>query len=421
MSAPPVRQAAPRPEDFLPSLYDNLSDPYPLYRSYRDAGTLHRIAGTDAGREPEWLVFGYEPAASILADRTFGRRAAVAYAGSGPPPPLIPARFTNLGRLVDNWLVFMDPPRHTGLRTLIADQFAVRLKDRRLPDAVARIARELGAGLSGRAEIELVADFAAPLPMRVILETMGVPASDQGALREWALALQNGSSFRPGNRAERLSVAEQAAGELDAYFREQVTRRRRQHHDDLLGDLIRAELDGQSLTDDELVGTCSHLLTSGHEASTNAVCKGVLSLLRHPDALATLRDRPELMPAAVDELIRYDAPVQLVTRWAYADQEVDGYRIGRGDKVTVVLGAANRDPRRFAEPDTLRLDRGDRRHGGFGMGIHYCLGNALGRMQVGAGLSTVIGMLPELTVAGPVPYARDVVFHGPERLPLRRR
>jgi cytochrome P450 len=406
-------------KNFHSLVRENISDPYRVYRDYRQDDPVHRIAGQATGREDEWVLFRYDDVATALSSRGFGRRAAVPYRGPGPGPRLIPPDFPRLANVVENWLVFMDPPRHGQLRSLIADRFAVRLRSGTLPGEIRKIAVDLIAGIGDRPLIELIGDFATPLPMLVILEIMGIPQARRGWLREHALALQDGSSFRPGNRAERLARAEMAAGDLDDYFRDEVRARRQTRHEDLIGELISADESAELLTDDVLVGTCIHLLTAGHEATTNAVSKSVLALLTHPESLDQLARRPDLLPAAVDELIRFDSPVQMVTRWAYQDEPIAGHQIRAGDKATLVLGSANRDPARFERPDGLVFDREDRRHCGFGMGIHYCLGSPLARMEVEIALSSLLSALPGLCLTDePVQYAEDMVFHGPRWLRL---
>jgi cytochrome P450 len=199
-----------------------------------------------------------------------------------------------------------------------------------------------------------------------------------------------------------------------------VRRRRRQRQEDLISALARDENDGDPLTDQEIVGTCVHLLTAGHETTTNLLAKATLALLAHPAEMSRLRLDPDLMANAVDELIRYDTPVQMVSRWAYRDDVIGDRTIPRGSRVVLVLGAANRDPQRFVEPDRLDLRRRVGRHWGFGGGIHYCLGAGLAHLEAEVGLATLLGGLPGIALGEePVQYADDLVFHGPARLPLR--
>jgi cytochrome P450 len=405
-------------EEFYSLILDNIEDPYPIYRRFREAAGLHRVLRPGTGREPEWLVMRYEAATTVLTGRGFGRSAAVAGVTSASVSAAIAQGQPALTALVDNWLVFMDPPRHTTVRAVIADCLAKRMRAG-LREQAQKIVEELVSGLAAKSRIELVSEYAVMVPMLVILEALGVPRSDWKWMCGQTAALQEGSSFRPGNREQRLAIAEEAARALTEYFRTILSARRQAPRDDLMSILVTAEWDGSPGTDDLLVGTCVHVLASGNETMRNALSKAVLLLLRHSKVLDRLVKAPELVPAVVDELIRFDPPAQMVTRWAYRDEHVGGHDIRRGDKVTVVLGSANRDPARFAAPDTLRLDRNNRQHSGFGMGAHYCLGSALGRMEAEIGLGAMLTLLPCLRVdSDPVPYGKDLIFHGPKELQL---
>ncbi|MGK5531041.1 cytochrome P450 [Streptomyces sp. URMC 129] len=416
----PLPTPRPDPEDFHRALTASIEDPYPVYRRYRAAGALHRVLRPGSGREPEWLVLRYEEAAAVLAGRGFGRRAATA--GVGPPRTvgIVPPAYPALGALVDNWLVFMDPPRHTRLRAVVAECLAARMRSGTRA-RVRGIVRRLVERLAAEPRVDLVAQYAALVPVLTMLEVLGVPPGDHAWLRRHAAAIQQATTFRSGPREPRLAAADEGARALADYFRAALAERRAAPAGDLLSALLAAPWDDDLAGDDVLIGTCVHLLLGGHEATTNALAKSALLLLRQPGVLATLRRTPALLPAAVDEFIRYDAPAQMVTRWAYQDETVAGHRIRRGDKVTVVLGAANRDPERFEQPDAVRFDRDGHRHCGFGMGAHYCLGSALGRTEVEAGVEGLLALLPGLRLdGGAVPYRQDLVFHGPERLDTTR-
>jgi cytochrome P450 len=407
-------------EEFYSLILDNIEDPYPIYRRFREADGLHRVLRPGTGREPEWLVMRYDAATTVLTGRGFGRSAAVAGVTCASVSTAIAQGKPTLTSLVDNWLVFMDPPRHTTVRAVVADCLAKRMRAG-LREQAQKIVEELVSGLAAKSRIELVSEYAVMVPMLVILEALGVPRSDWKWMCGQTAALQEGSSFRPGNREQRLAIAEEAARALDEYFRKILSARRQEPRDDLMSTLVTAEWDGSPGTDDLLVGTCVHVLASGNETMRNALSKAVLLLLRHSKVLERLVKAPELVPAVVDELIRFDPPAQMVTRWAYRDEHVDGHDIRRGDKVTIVLGSANRDPTRFAAPDTLQLNRHHRQHSGFGMGVHYCLGSALGRMEAEIGLGAMLTLLPCLRVdSDPVPYGKDLIFHGPKELQLTR-
>ncbi|MEV0318206.1 cytochrome P450 [Streptomyces sp. NPDC050658] len=420
----PVCATAQDPTEwtFLERLRKNIDEPYDLYREFRENDPVHLVPGRAEAPEQQWFVFRHDDVARVLTGRQFGRRAAVAYRGQGTPPPLIPPGFPRLARSVENWLVFMDPPAHGRLRSLIADRFAERLRSGELDEAVRRITADLAGELEGRATVELVGAYAAPLPLLVVLEALGVDRADRAELRGHALALREGSSFRPGDRAARLARADEAAGRLDDYFRAAVLERRRTPRTDLIGELVAVGDGDGPLTDDALVGTCVHLLMSGHEATSNVVSKAALALLAAPAALAELRAGPQEVDGAVDELIRYDSPVQMVTRWAYRDTRVGGRAVRRGDKLTLVLGSANRDPARYPDPDELRIGRDVGRHFGFGMGIHHCLGYGLARLETGNAIRSMLEFLSSVDAADVrVKYADDIVFHGPEEIRLKVR
>ncbi|MGW1198790.1 cytochrome P450 [Streptomyces sp. NPDC002536] len=382
----------------------HLPDPYPLYRHYRAHDPVHRAEDT-------WYLFRHDDVAHVLTRREYGR---------GALPSRIPGTCPHLKRTASHWMVFMDPPEHTRVRALVAKAFTPRIVEGLRP-RIRELAAGLIAELGAEREADLVDCFAAPLPILVISELLGVPRSDRPWFRARAVDLQQATSSRVARRPDAFAVADDAARELDAYFREELARRRSKEDGEDGTDLIAAMLAAAEPDDDDtLVGTCIHLLTAGHETTTNLLGKGLLALLAHPEQLALLRERPELLPAAVEELVRHDSPVQMISRWAHRDDEIGGRTIKKGDKVTMVLGSANRDPDHFTDPDHLDIRRDARRHAGFGMGIHYCVGAPLARAEAELGLGELLRGLPRLTLADePVRYAEDLVFHGPERLMVR--
>ncbi|GAA1739295.1 cytochrome P450 [Luedemannella helvata] len=383
---------------------DQIADPYPVYARYRAVEPVHETA---AG----WYVFRFDDVAAVLMSPRVGR-------GAPPgqrPAPLIPEEYPALRAIVENWLVFLDPPRHTRLRALVTRHFTARL----VADLRPRIA-ELAGGLLAEVRAapvtDLVADFAAPLPILVISELLGVPPGRRDWLRARAVALQEANTSRGGDRAARLGAAEAASVELWDFFAAEVARRRDGGPADLTTALVRA---APALTDTEIISTCVHLLTAGHETTTNLIAKATLALLRHPEVRDRLAAEPALMPGAVEEFVRYDAPVQMVSRRTYEDLRINDVTIPAGGKVTLVLGSANRDPRRFPDPDILDVGRDASRNASFGMGIHYCLGARLAYLEAEIGLTALLRGLPGLAFADePVEYADDLVFHGPSRLPL---
>ncbi|MER6997300.1 cytochrome P450 [Streptomyces sp. NPDC000410] len=400
------------PAPFDPAKLPDLADPYPDYRRYRDAGPVH------PGAEPAtWYVFAHAEVGRVLTGRGFGR----VRPGGGPSGP-VPADRPVLRRIVENWLVFLDPPRHTRLRALVAPAVTGHAVTALRP-RIRQIADDLVARLAERKTVDLVTDFAAPFPLLVISELLGVDRAHHAWFRARALDLQEAGSARAGRTPDGHARAERAARELSRYFEEEAAVRRAGDRGDLISALVRAADDDGALTGHELAATCVHLLTAGHETTTSLLAKAVLSLHAHPGVREELSARHALLPAAVDEFVRHDAPVQMVTRWVYEDTELGGHGIRAGDKLVLVLGAANRDPARFDRPDVLDIHRDTvRQHCGFGMGIHYCVGASLARAEAEIGLAVLLEGLPALRAgARPVvaaEYAPDWVFHGPSRLML---
>lgn len=396
----------------------DIANPYPVYQRYRDNDPVHWSSAT-AESAGTWYVFGYDDVANVLSSQHFGRNPSRTRAGDSAPGAPVPAGYDSLRRIVSNWLVFLDPPRHTELRSLVNKEFSPKVVSA-LRARIKDIATDLIVQQREKSTIELIDGFAAPFPILVISELLGVPGELGGWFRECAISLQEASTARAGRRTDGYVKADDAARELAGYFRQEAQRRRGGDHHDLVSLLVQARDRGVLLTDDQLIATCIHLLTAGHETTTNLIGKSVLALLRNPDVLYELRAHPELMPNAVDELVRYDSPVQMVTRWSYRDEVLHGRDIHRGDKVVLVLGSANRDPHQFPDPDALCLDRGASRHCGFGLGIHYCLGATLARAEAEIGLSALFDSFPQLSLTDePAQYAEDMVFHGPTRLVLR--
>lgn len=410
-AASPPRRLPP----FDPARLD-LVDPYPAYRRYREDEPVHAVRSADGGGATTWYLFRYAEVARVLARREFGRVSPA----TGTAAPLPPG-YAVLREVVENWLVFLDPPRHTRVRSLVGPALGAAPVDALRP-RIRRLARGLVEPLATRSTVDVVADFAAPFPLLVVSGVLGVPERRQAWFRERALDLQRAGGARVDREAAGLARAERAAAELGAYFRRELELRRGPGNDrgDLLSALVRAADERSSLSPEEQAATCIHLLTAGHETTTGLIGKAVLALLVRPETAAELRAEPALLPGAVDEFLRHDPPVQMVTRWAQRDTVLAGYPVRRGDRIVLVLGSANRDPERFPDPERLDVRRDSARHCGFGLGIHYCAGAALARAEAEAGLAVLLERLPALRPGArpqvTVRYAPDWVFHGPERL-----
>lgn len=268
-----------------------------------------------------------------------------------------------------------------------------------------------------RGEMDLISEFALPLPVMVICALLGVEPEDFPLFRQWSIALLDASASRLTPRPEIYARAEQATRSFIDYFTQVIAARRTEPRQDLITALVKARDEGDKLSDEEVLATCIHLLTAGHETTVNLIGKGTLALLRNPHELKMLQAHSELIPGAVEELLRYDSPVQLITRWAYADVEIGGNLIQRGDSVGLMLGAANRDPARFENPDVLDLQREDCRHCVFGSGIHFCLGSALARAEGQIAFKVLLKRLGDLRLVDQkLEWGSTLVFHGPKHL-----
>ncbi|MEY2475969.1 MAG: pimeloyl-[acyl-carrier protein] synthase [Actinomycetota bacterium] len=317
--------------------------------------------------------------------------------------------------LLSKVLVFMDAPDHTRLRGLVSKAFTPRSVERLRP-RISQLTEELLAPLRDAGRFDVINDFAFPLPVTVICELLGVPAEDRELFRQQTRDLAVILDWEV--TAEQFGGAAGAAMNFAAYLVPLFEQRRRAPRDDLISALVAAEEAGDRLGADELLTTVVLLLTAGHETTMNLIGNGLLALLRNPEQLAILRSRPDLMPWAVEELLRYDSPVQLTVRTAVADTVLCDEQVNKGDQVIALLGAANHDAAVFASPDTLDVTRDAHRHVSFGAGAHYCLGAALARAEAQVALSALIA-LPDLELAIDEPVWRPLVtFHALQELPV---
>ncbi|MFQ3630579.1 cytochrome P450 [Roseiflexus sp.] len=371
------------PTEPLPELWSAaaIDNPYPIYDYWRAVQPIRRT-GSD------WQMFRYADVQAILRDPRFG-----ADRVQSDPQWLTTTGLAPLFEARANMMLFTDPPDHTRLRTLVHRAFTPRVVESYRP-LVQRIVDELLDAAAVRGEIELIGEFAYPLPVTVIAHMLGVPVDMHDQFRCWSdsLAAFIGGAARP--EAEVLPAALKAVLEMSDFFLALVAERRRVPRDDLLSALAQAEDGGDRLSEQELVANSILLLLAGHETTTNLVGNGTLALLRHPDQFAMLRDHPELTASAIEELLRYDSPVQLTSRRALVDIEFHGHRIEAGQTVTVFIGSANRDPAQYEDPARLDLTRSDVRHLSFGHGSHYCLGAPLARLEGQVAIGALVRRFP---------------------------
>ncbi|MGI6874716.1 cytochrome P450 [Amycolatopsis sp. 3B14] len=373
-----------------------LADPYPEFARLRAQAPVHRHDGLGLA-----IAVSHAAASAVLRHRGLGR----IWTDASPAEQFVSFNLLHRNSLLEN-----EPPVHTRLRRSISSAFG-RGHVERLRPTVMRLADDLVAGIAEAGSGDLLEALAQPLPVAVISELLDVPEADRPRLVPWSNAIVK--MYEYGLPEEGRVAAERAATEFVEFLRELAERRRREPGEDLITDLLRAEL-----TEDEVVATAVLLLMAGHEATVNVIGNGVWALLRHPDQWQRLVDDPGLMPTAVEELIRFDSPLQLFERTATEDVEIAGFRVAKGEKIAALLGAAARDPEVFAEPDTLDVGRGDGTHLGFGAGIHYCIGAPLARIEIAAALSALTKRLPGLRLAAEPERRPEFVIRGLKNLPV---
>jgi cytochrome P450 len=391
-----------------PSVYSPAAivEPYTIYRELQERAPVHWDGTT-------WIITRYAQVLAALRD-----------------PRLIAARITPdeawleqsgmapLFHAHAKMMLFSDPPDHTRLRALVSKGFTPRVVAQMRPH-IQQIVDHLLDAVQARGELELIADLAYPLPVTVIAELLGVPIERREQFKRWSegIAAFIGGTTEP--EAEMLARALRSVEEMSAYFSALAAERRREPRDDLLTALALAEEDGDRLRGDELVANCILLLVAGHETTTNLIGNGVLELLRHPDQLQLLRENPQLVEGAVEETLRYNSPVQATSRLAAIELEIDGQRITPGQHVTMMIGAANRDPRQFPDPDRFDITRKENRHLSFSHGPHFCLGAPLARLEGHIAFETLLRRFPTLRLASDRLEWRDnYTLRGLKALPI---
>ncbi|MGZ4596953.1 MAG: cytochrome P450 [Actinomycetes bacterium] len=379
-----------------------VADPYPTFTRLRHETPLlwHEPTG-------QYLALTYALSNGVLRDRRLGRL----WHDKEPAD-----RFEPFNRLHRNQMMENEPPDHTRLRSLVAKAFA-RGHVERLRPRVQQLADELLDRVADAGEFDLIEDFAEPLPVAVIAELLGVPEADRHVLRPWSQSIVK--MYEYGRTTAVEDAAIRAATDFADYMHGLAAQRRADPRDDLVSHLALAEERGHMLSDDELVASAILLLNAGHEASVNAFGNGVVTLLEHPDELARLRADEGLVPTALEEMIRYVAPLQLFERTAKEDLQVGDVRLRAGEKVAALLGSANRDPDAFADADRFDVARQPNHHIGFGAGLHHCLGAPLARMELQISLPTLLRRFPRLELAAPPVRRPTFVLRGYESVRLR--
>jgi len=390
-----------------------LQDPYPTYSRLLEEGPLHYV---DVGSKwAVWSVFSHAECSAMAKDpRCSAKRAQQQLLAL---PLSRQAEFSELARMLGLWLIFMDPPEHTRLRKLLNKGFSPAAIEALRPQVEAIVDRMLKP-LQHGSEVELMREFANPMPVRIICEMLGISQELNETFVNWsrAIALFRGS---PDRTVEQAKAAQDALIELTEYFRKTVAERKRNKGNDLISLLIDIEEEGEVLTEEELYAQCIALLFAGHETTRNLIGNGMYTLLKHPQETAELRENPDMIRTTVEELLRYESPVQFTARVLKEDIEICGQRIPRKWTILCMLGAANRDPKRFKDPNKLDLKRLNNQHLAFSAGPHACIGGQLARLEGQIAIQNLVQRFPNMKLTGPKPeWASTFGFRGLNSLPV---
>ena len=386
------------------------ANPYPLYQQLRNYDPVLWDETLNA-----WVLTSYNDVLNVLRDPRFSA------ARMDMTPDWVPEEWLEMlkppMRALARQMLFLDPPDHTRLRSLVARAFTPRVVES-MRSRIQQIVDSLIDEMLARGRANLIADFTYPLPAIVIAELLGVPPEDREQFTRWSGdfgAILEGRDLT----MEQAIQAFLGVSQFMQYFRELIVQRRTRPKNDVMQIMISAAEDGDRLSEEELLGNCILLLAAGHGTTTHLIGNGMMALLQQPAQYQLLREQPEIISTAVLELLRYDGPVQATSRQANSDLTLGNKQIAAGQNVIVSLGAANHDPARFAEPDQLNLQRQENHHLAFGQGIHYCLGAPLARLEIEIAFNTLLRRLPQPRLeAEQVQWETGMVFRGLSVLPL---
>jgi cytochrome P450 len=388
-----------------------VADPYPALARLREGP-----AALYDERTEQWLVSRHALVNALLRDRRLGRSYHHVATNAEWGRPDSPADEAAFWRLLDIQMIDQEPPDHTRLRRLVSAAFTPRTVERLRP-RIDEIATRLVDDARALGEFDLIADLLELLPVAVISELLGIPAADRARLRPWSGDMTLVFELNPSAEDRARAVA--AGGEFEAYLRDLARERRRRPTGDLLSELALVAEAGDRLTEDELVGTAILLLNAGHEASVNGAANSWYALFREPAALAALRADHDLLPTAIEELLRFDTPAPMFERWVLQDIEIEGIPIPRGQELALQFAAANRDPKAFARADELVLERDPNPYLSFGAGIHYCLGAPLAKAEFEIVFRRILERLPRLELVEQPAWKPRFILRGLAELRVR--
>jgi len=395
---------------YTPAFY---TDPYPYYDVVRNVAPV-----VWSESEQGWVVTGYEQVTQILRDperfSSAGRMAALL----DRLPAEDRGHFQPIYDHFSGGMIRSDPPDHTRLRQLINAVFTPRVIQKSRGDIETTIRRLFNRFVAGQ-NVDLVTDFAFPLPATVICRKLGVPTDDLERVRDWTLRI---NSVSAGALPLRQAAEEMQTAllELQNYYRAMIAQRRQSPRDDLMSLLVAAEAEGERLTEAELLSTAENLLAAGHETTTNLISNTVLTLLHHPEQWQHLVEHPAGIPQAVEEVLRYESPLQRQTRIIKQDMTFYGQSMRQGQIVFLMIGAANRDPSAFVDPNCFDIERTDNRHLAFGVGVHFCIGAPLARLEGKLALEALLREFPKMQLASDHhQWSPTAALRGPVSLPVR--
>lgn len=387
----------------------NFSDKDFLVNPYPDLAKL-RSAGKPIWHEEAqmFLAGKYDDANAVLRNKSLGR----VFKAKEPESEWSTFNWLHADSILDS-----EPPKHTRLRSLVSKAFNKNIIESQR-EIINKIVEGLISDIKTKdGNFDLIADFAEPLPVKVIVAMLGFPEEDEYLLRPWSQAIVKMYEVNPS--AEVQANAKKAAAEFAAYVQELADERKVQPGNDLITDLVRVEEQGEKLNAQELIATCVLLLNAGHEASVNGFGNGMVALLERENQFKLLRDNPDALAAtAVEEFLRFDAPLHLFERTATADTEIGGVEIKQGQKIASLLGSANRDEGHFANADQMDITRDPNPHIGFGAGIHFCLGGPLARLEMGIALPKLLKSFPNMKIANDPVRRPTFVLRGYEKVEI---
>jgi cytochrome P450 len=387
-----------------------IQNPFPLLAEMRRDAPVHWNRSVKG-----WFLTRYRDVRMVMRDPRFSVEKMAPFAGRAAPPMRDKIAF--LAEILGGWMVFMDPPGHTRLREVLQSAFMPRTLAQLRP-RVAAVANDLLDAVGARAEMDLIADFAYPLPATVIGDLCGVPREKSAQIESWSADI---AKFVLQGRAtpDKYDRTYRALRDCVDYYHELVAEHRRHPRENLTGRLIDGGDSGHRLSDDEIVSTLILLLFAGHETTTNLIANGMLALLRQPDQMALLEANRELIPSAVEEFLRFNGPVATVVRIATEDVEIGGQTIKAGDRVFASVEAAGRDPEIFANPETVDIARRRNAHITFGKGIHLCIGAPLARLQGQVAFEALLGRYCAFELQSPdLDWRDELITRGLNTLPI---